>query len=238
MLRNKNKEIVGAYRVGRVDEILAKEGKSGLYTYTLFKYRDSFLNKLNPALEMGRTFIREEYQKSYSALLLLWKGICQYVVKNMKYRYLFGAVSISKDYQSYSRKLLVSFLEMNHGIPGLSKMVKPRTPFHVKHSRSGINQVLEWSHDIDEISSWISGIEKDNKGVPVLLRQYLKLGGKFLCFNVDRNFNDVLDGLIVVDLLESNEKTLSRYMGEAGLKNFTEYHFGLNKISIDKLQVA
>ena len=121
---------------------------------------------MGPALDMGRTFIREEYQKSYSALLLLWKGIGQYVVKNMKYRYLFGAVSISKDYQSYSRKLMVSFLEMNHGIPQLSRMIKPRTPFRIIYSRAGIKRVREWSQDIDEISSWVSGIEKDDKGVP------------------------------------------------------------------------
>ncbi|MGD9157929.1 MAG: GNAT family N-acyltransferase [Desulfobacteraceae bacterium] len=226
-----NQEIVGSYRVGRTDEILAREGKRGLYTHTLFKYRDLFLNNMGPALEMGRTFIRAEYQKSYSALLLLWKGIGQYIVKNMKYRYLFGAVSISKDYQSYSRKLMVSFLEMNHGTSGYSKMIKPRTPFRMMRSRAGIKRVLQWSNDIEEVSSWISGIERDDKGVPVLLRQYLKLGGKILCFNVDRDFSDVLDGLIFVDLLESDKKTLSRYMGETGLKNFLEYHSRINVMS-------
>ena len=234
----KNRDIVGSYRVGRTDEILSREGKRGLYTYTLFKYRDSFLNKMGPALEMGRTFVREEYQRSYSALLLLWKGIGQYVVKNLKYRYLFGAVSISKDYQSYSRKLMVSFLKMNHGIPQLSRLIKPRSPFRIMHSRAGINQALRWSNDIEEVSSWISCIEKDDKGVPVLLRQYLKLGGKILSFNVDQDFSDVLDGLIFVDLLESDIKTLSRYMGESGLKSFLEYHSGINATPAGRLQVA
>ena len=234
----KNHEIVGSYRVGRTDEILSREGKRGLYTYTLFKYKDSFLNKYGPALEMGRTFIREEYHKSYSALLLLWKGLGQYVVNNMKYRYLFGAVSISKNYQSYSRKLMVSFLEVNHGIPGLSKMIKPRSPFRMMRSRAVINRVLKWSSNIEEISSWVSGIEKDDKGFPVLFRQYLKLGGKILCFNVDQNFSDVLDGLIFIDLLESDKKTLSRYMGETGLKNFLEYHSSINEMSVEKLRVA
>ncbi len=235
---DKNRDIVGSYRVGRTDEILSKEGKKGLYTYTLFKYRDSFLNNMGPALEMGRTFIREEYQRSYSALLLLWKGIGHYVVKNMKYRYLFGAVSISKDYQSYSRKLMVSFLELNHGIPQLSKMIRPRTPFRINHARSGINRDLKWSSDIEEVSSWISGIEKDDKGVPVLLRQYLKLGGKILSFNVDQDFSNVLDGLIFVDLLESDKKTLSRYFGEEGLKNYLAFHGHSINSHAEKLKVA
>ncbi|MBN1904772.1 MAG: lysophospholipid acyltransferase family protein [Deltaproteobacteria bacterium] len=226
----KNQEIAGAYRLGRTDEILAREGKKGLYTSTLFKYRNSFLNNYSPALEMGRTFIREEYQRSYSALLLLWKGIGQYVVNHMKYRYLFGAVSISKEYKSYSRKLMVSFLEMNHGIPHLSRLIKPRTPFRIISSRPGINRALHWGDDIEEVSSWISGIEKDDKGVPVLLRQYLKLGGRIISFNVDERFSDVLDGLILVDLMESDEKLLSRYMGEQGLKQFREYHSEKNII--------
>lgn len=234
----KKREIVGAYRVGRTDEILAGEGKRGLYTYTLFKYRETFLQDRGPALEMGRTFIRAEYQKSYSALLLLWKGIGRYIVDNMKYRYLFGAVSISRDYQSYSRKLMVSFLEMNHGIPRLSKMIRPRTPFRIISSRPGINRVLSWSNDIEEVSSWISGIEKDDKGIPVLLRQYLKLGGKILCFNVDQNFGDVLDGLIFVDLLESDEKILSRYLGETGLKCFLDYHSNKSQRAVQGLLVA
>lgn len=93
-------------------------------------------------------------------------------------------------------------------------------------------------NDIEEVSSWISGIEKDDKGVPVLLRQYLKLGGKILSFNVDQNFSDVLDGLIFVDLLESDEKILARYMGESGLKSFLAYHSRINEAHKEKLQVA
>lgn len=234
----KKHEIVGAYRLGRTDEILAREGKRGLYTYTLFKYRDAFLNKMSPSLEMGRSFVRLEYQRSYSALLLLWKGIGRYIANNIKYRYLFGAVSISKAYQSYSRQLMVSFLKMNHGIPHLSKMIKPRSPYRMKHTPSGIKHMIYCNGDIEEVSSWISCIEKDDKGVPVLIKQYLKLGGKILCFNVDQHFSDVLDGLIFVDLLESDQKILARYMGESELKCFLEYYSNKNELLLQKLRVV
>ncbi len=53
----------------------------------------------------------------------------------------------------------------------------------------------------------------EGKGVPVLLRQYLSLNGKLVCFNVDPAFNNALDGLIMVDLRNVQEKTLARYMG-------------------------
>ena len=48
-------------------------------------------------------------------------------------------------------------------------------------------------------------------GVPVLLRQYLGLHGKLVCFNVDPAFNYALDGLIVVDLTAVPTNTLGKY---------------------------
>ena len=47
----------------------------------------------------------------------------------------------------------------------------------------------------------------------MLVRQYLKLGGKFLGFNVAREFNDVVDGLILVDLRKTEVNILEKYMG-------------------------
>jgi len=45
-----------------------------------------------------------------------------------------------------------------------------------------------WWDDIHELSSCISSVEEDGKGGPILLKQYLKLGGRFLCFNLDHEF--------------------------------------------------
>ncbi len=60
--------------------------------------------------------------------------------------------------------------------------------------------------------------------MPILLKQYLKLGGKLLGFNRDPHFNNVLDGLILVDLLQTPHQVLQRYMGKEGLADFLQYH--------------
>ena len=78
--------------------------------------------------------------------------------------------------------------------------------------------------DIDQLSEIISQIESDRKGCPVLLRQYLKLGGQLLGFNVDRDFNDTLDGLMMVDLMRAPPRALDRYMGGAQATHFLAYH--------------
>jgi len=58
--------------------------------------------------------------------------------------------------------------------------------------------------DVEELSALIADVETDRKGVPVLLKQYLKLGGELVAFDVDRRFADALDGLIVVDLRKTD----------------------------------
>ncbi len=218
-------ELVGAYRLGPTAEILPRHGKKGLYTYTLFNYRSRLLDRIGPALELGRTFVRESYQRDYSPLLLLWKGIGQYIALHPYYRSVFGAVSISNDYRQFSRQLMAAFLRVNNFSADLSKMIRPRRPLGKNRAISLIKEKEDLhQNDLNEISSWISDIEGDGKGVPILLKQYLKLGGKVLCFNVDQEFGDALDGLIVVDLTLTDPKLLRRYMGTEGLHSFLDYH--------------
>ncbi len=222
---NLKNELVGAYRVGSTLEILPRHGKKGLYTHTLFKYSTQLLTKTGPALELGRSFIRNKYQKDYSPLLLLFQGVGHYIARHPYYKTLFGAVSISNSYGHYSRQLMAAFLQVKPSSSDLSRMVKPRRPFsHNKVVPLLRGKEAFHGNDPDELSSWISCMEKDGKGVPVLLKHYLKLGGKVLSFNLDHHFSNALDGLIFIDLSKAAPKLLKRYMGEAGFQKFMEYH--------------
>jgi len=81
----------------------------GLYTSSLFNFDPKFFDAIGPAAELGRSFIRPEYQKQFTPLLLLWKGLARYAVLHAKVPVLFGAVSISNNYNRSSRELLVRF---------------------------------------------------------------------------------------------------------------------------------
>lgn len=216
------REVVGAYRIGRTDEILARMGQRGLYTDTLFVLKERFLRHISPALEMGRSFVRPEYQKSYSPLLLLWKGLARFVVQNPNYKILFGPVSITNEYKTASRQLIARYFKEQNALPELARLVRPRTPLKEQHWLKNAARTLVT--DLDDLVDLLADIETDQKGIPVLLRQYLKLGGKLLAFNVDHEFADALDGLIVVDLLRTDRKQLERYMGKDGLARFLEHH--------------
>jgi putative hemolysin len=216
------REVVGAYRVGRADLIAAATGVRGLYTRTLFRYDGGLFNRLPPALELGRSFVRPEYQRDHNALLLLWKGICAFVQRHPRYRVLFGAVSISSRYTDRTRAMLMRFLEQNYLHQQLAELVSAQHSYSAPHPRSAVSD--DCPRTIEEAEALVSRFERDGGGMPVLLRQYLKLNARVLGFNVDPTFGNVLDALMMVDLLTVDTRLLRRYFGAAGARAFLDYH--------------
>jgi len=214
-------EVVGSYRLGRVDHILPKRGGAGLYTSTLFKFKPGFLDRLGPALELGRSFVRPESQGQAAPLALLWRGIGEYLVRNAECKILFGPVSISRAYAGLSRRLMVEFLSELRGDHELGPLVKPRNPPRDRLSRLERDTLAALVRDTEDVSALVSDIEIDRKGLPVLLRHYLRLGASLLSFNVDEAFGHCIDGLIIVDLRATDPNLLRRYMGNAGYQHYT-----------------
>ncbi len=187
------REVAGAYRLGPTADLLPRFGVHGLYSSTLFHLSPELFERTGPALEMGRSFVRPEYQKQYAPLLLLWKGITRYVAAHPECAVLFGAVSISNDYNPVSRSLLAGYLETQTDAE-LARLVKPRRPYRASH------RAPRFLHDVEELSAPIADLERDGKGVPVLIKQYMKAGARALGFNVDPHFSNVLDVLMMADL--------------------------------------
>jgi putative hemolysin len=226
LLWHKNKqELVGAYRAGNTKDILAERGVTGLYTSTLFRYDARLFERLGPALELGRSFVRPEYQRQYAPLLLLWKGIARLVATRPEIPVLFGAVSISNDYNQASREMIYRFFESRMQEDDLAGLIEPRRKFRPALLRQwDCRAMCRALRDLDELSQPITDVELDGKGLPILLRQYAKIGGKLLGFNVDRKFSNVLDGLVVVDLRQTDQTVLERYMGKESAMKFRSIH--------------
>ena len=214
--------VAGAYRIGQTDEIMNTYGVDGLYTRSLFRYDTELLARIGaPALELGRSFVRAEYQRNYNALLLLWKGIGRFIAQRPRYRFLFGPVSISARYSATSHRLLMAFLHQNALAGELAEVVNavnPSTPTRAPDTATLI------PHDIDEVNRLVAKAEHDGKGIPVLLRQYLKLNARLIGFNVDPAFGDALDALMIVDLTRVDRPILARYLGRAESNAYLAYH--------------
>ena len=217
--------VAGAYRLGCVDEILASHGPTGLYCSSLFHFRRGFFSLIQDAVEMGRSFIAKDYQKDSVAMPLLWRGIVTWLGQQKRYRKLFGPVSISEDYNTASRRLMVRYLRHRHQDHALAALVKPRIPFHGMGINAAEKELIRSSATEDEdCSAVIAEMEADGKGLPVLLKHYLKLNGKILCFNRDPSFGNVVDGLIMVDMLKTDPRLPCRLMGRQAWAEYLKHH--------------
>ena len=230
-------EVVGAYRLGIVHDILRHYGRKGLYTCSLFRFKRGILPLLDRAIEVGRSFVRCEYQKSFLALNLLWRGIGVFVAQQVSCPILFGPVSISRDYDIVSRHLLVDCLSLHNFEPALASCVRARRPWRSGGQPAWRRQDLDAVEDLNLVSDIVSALEKDNKGVPILIRQYLKLGGRFVGFNIDPEFADVVDGLIFVDLRKTRRSMLDKYMGADNAAAFLAAHVAAQEITGQRINV-
>ena len=212
---DKELEIVGSYRVAKTKEVLEKYGKEGLYTATLFNYHESFKEYMSEGLELGRSFIQPKYQNS-RALDYLWQGIGAYLRENANIRYMFGPVSISKSYNYESTAMMVYFYMNYFGSDIL----------HVKHKeRFIISSQLEKEFDtIFELDNYKKDLitlrdrlQLQGLAIPTLYKQYSDLceegGVMFTDFGLDKDFEDCVDGFIVVDITKLKPHKRERYIG-------------------------
>jgi putative hemolysin len=210
--------VAGAYRLGATDELDAETHPHALYTHTLFRFDGRLVRAIGPALEMGRSFVQRDFQRDFTTLFLLWKGIGRFVCERPRYRMLFGPVSISAEYTPASRNALVDALSADDYRSPLSPLVQPRRPPAMR-SVSGPTAC-----GIDDTDRLVRSLEPDGKGMPILLRQYLRLNARILGFSVDPDFGGVLDALIVVDLVRVDLPILQRYMGREAAVAFCRHH--------------
>jgi len=206
---HKNEEIIGAYRIGQTDLLLKDGDLSQLYLSQMFNFQTEFINQQQPCLEMGRSFIIEAHQNSFYGLLLLWKGIGAFVCKNPRYRTLYGTVSLSKLYDPRSVTFINEVMVTN------TTGVVAKSPFESSLHPEVKSFIKDNALDIDKLSSIIMTIENDGKDIPVLLKQYAKLGANFHCTGIDTNFNYTPGLLLSVNLPKAPDRLLTLYLGKA-----------------------
>lgn len=195
-------QLVGAYRMGRGDEIMVQRGIKGLYIRSLFKINPAFRLVLEKSVELGRSFILPSYQRQRLPLFLLWKGIYTYLGQYPHLQYLIGPVSISNDYSTLSRAYIYHFIRRHYFDWEMAEFIKPRKRFRPKISETEVVDGLLSgdSPDLREVDAVIADIEPNHMRLPVLLKKYIRQNARIIGFNLDPDFNHCLDGLILLDL--------------------------------------
>lgn len=208
-------EIIGAYRFADTKTVIENHGDSALYTHTLFKYEDKMANYMNQGLELGRSFVQPKYWGKRS-LDYLWFGIGAFLKVNPQFRYLFGPVSISDTYPAAAKDLMVYFYNLYFGYS--AKVAESNHPYQYQQPDLAILQASftgnDYKADFVQLKHLLANM---GVSVPTLYKQYSELcnpgGVEFLAFGTDPEFQDCLDGLVMVDVTKFTEKKRSRYLG-------------------------
>ena len=218
--------IVGAYRIGKGAEIIRKYGVRGFYIQSLFKIKDDLQEMLKQTMDLGRSFVVKEYQKKPMPLFLLWKGILYFTLKNPEYRYLMGPVSVSDDYSTTSKEMIIKFIIAHHFDFKLAKSITPRNSYKFKTDDQNLNVIMQsMDNDINSLDKFIGDVDELNSGLPILLKKYIKLNAKIIGFNVDPKFNNCLDGLIALDLCDVPPNTIESLSKEAKDGSILEQYY-------------
>jgi putative hemolysin len=206
-------EIVGAYRIGEGREIMKNRGIEGFYTHTLFDLESYFSSYLPQSVELGRSFVQPRYWGQHS-LEYLWYGIGAYLRSRPDIKYLFGPVSLSNSYPPLAKELIIAFYQHHFG-QGLPH-AQARYPFHISIANQKF-ALREFSSDYSTSFKILnSELKKLGVKVPTLYKQYVELcvdnGCHFIGFNIDPDFNNCIDSLIMVEVDKIAPKKRHRYI--------------------------
>lgn len=207
-------ELVGAYRLACAQQIIQKHGREGLYTDSLFSYTDAMTPYLHQGIELGRSFVQPKYWGRKS-LDYLWCGIGAFIKNYPQYRYLFGAVSASNALPEQAKAMLVYYYQ--HYYKSSIELATPNNELKLTEQQLTQCNILFNGNDVREDFVELKHV-LTNMGaqVPTLFKQYTELcnpgGVQFLSFSIDPDFNNCIDGLVLVDLKSVKENKAKRYL--------------------------
>ncbi len=216
IVNNEREEIIGAYRMGQIDRLLKDDDPMDIYLSKMFNFKGDFYSKIKTGVEMGRSFLIKREQKSAYGFFLLWRGIGEFMVRNPKYRYLYGTVSLSNIYDPRSIAL------MHRVLVGEKNLVEPVADIDIQIHPEVEEYLTKKRPNIKELDMLIKSIEPDGKGLPVLVRQYAKLGAQFVSIGSDIEFRKTPGMLLIVNTGEAPAKTIQRYFLE-GTESYLNY---------------
>lgn len=199
--------IAGCYRLGIGSEIVPKYGIKGFYISTLVNINDSFSDKLAHTIELGRSFVALDYQKEVLPMMLLLRGLSDVVVRYPEINHFIGPVSISAWYPKFYLSLIARFVSEKHAVEEeLKDQVTPKTPFVPDFLKVDADVLLKNNmNGVDKFDKFLFRLSNGEYRLPTLYKKYLKLNAKFLCFNVDPDFNDTLDSLLFLTFTDFPE---------------------------------
>lgn len=214
------KLILGGYRfICGKDIEINPDGKPRIATSHMFDFSPEFIRDYLPyTLELGRSFVRLEYQSSKAgakALYVLdnlWDGLGSLTVINPEIKYLFGKVTMYPSYTSECRDMILFFL--NKHFPDRDNLVRPITPLHTDIDPVKMGKLFCGNDFKTDYRILNAEIRRHGDTIPPLVNAYMSLSPtmRMLGTAINYEFGDVEESGIFFAVDEIFEEKKQRHI--------------------------
>jgi len=216
-----DKLILGGYRFITGDQIkMNPDGTPRIATAHMFKFSQRFLSEYLPyTLELGRSFVRYEYQSSRAGATALytldnlWDGLGALTVVYPRIKYLFGKVTMYPSYNPECRNMILYFLSKH--FPDDERLVEPITPLSTHMDNAAMKAVFTGETFKDDYKILNKAIRDHGYNIPPLVNAYMSLSPSMKMFGtaINDEFGDVEESGIFFAIEDIFEEKKGRHIG-------------------------
>ena len=215
------KLILGGYRfITGKDIAMMPDGTPRIATAHMFRFSDSFINEYLPlTIELGRSFVRLEYQSSKAgakalyALDNLWDGLGALTVVHPEINYLFGKVTMYPGYNKQCRNMILYFMNKHFSDP--DRLVRPIHPLDTETDLQSMRDIFTGADYLDDYKILNKAIRANGINIPPLVNAYMSLSPTMRVFGtaINDEFGDVEETGIFLAISEILEEKKQRHIG-------------------------
>ncbi|MBR5550706.1 MAG: GNAT family N-acetyltransferase [Muribaculaceae bacterium] len=208
--------ILGGYRYIVGKDIQIENGVPRIATSHLFNFSKEFINDYLPyTLELGRSFVRLEYQSSKAgakalyALDNLWDGLGALTIVHPELKYYFGKVTMYPSYNSDCRNMILYFIHKY--FHDNDNLVTPINPLETNTDIEAMEKLFVGENYKEDYKILNTTVREHGINIPPLVNAYMNLSPSMRMFGTAINdvFGDVEESGILItieDIFEDKRK--------------------------------
>lgn len=208
--------ILGGYRYIVGKDIQIENGVPRIATSHLFNFSEEFINDYLPyTLELGRSFVRLEYQSSKAgakalyALDNLWDGLGALTIVHPELKYYFGKVTMYPSYNSNCRNMILYFIHKY--FHDNDNLVTPINPLETNTDIEAMEKLFVGENYKEDYKILNTTVREHGINIPPLVNAYMNLSPSMRMFGTAINdvFGDVEESGILItieDIFEDKRK--------------------------------
>ncbi|MCK5535240.1 MAG: GNAT family N-acetyltransferase [Bacteroidales bacterium] len=212
--------VLGGYRyIDGATVTIKNPNDIKLATQDLFKFSDNFINNFLPnTLELGRSFVRVDYQSTKSArkaifaLDNLWDGLGALIIKMPHMKYMSGKVTMYDNYNKNARDILLYFLKKI--FPDNENLVYPLKALEAEMPIEELEKLFNFDNYKENYKELSKLIRSYGEKIPPLINSYMNLSSSMRTFGtaINDHFGGVEETGILITVADIHEDKTERHI--------------------------